>query len=65
MGKAFSTILTDRSMMVNGMKIFVKAMEYIRIQTVIPTKVNGKIIKDMAKERIPTLQQVCVISKVF
>jgi len=57
-GKVFSIILTDQSMMVTGMKMFVMVTEHIPIRTMMHMKANGKIIKDMAKELILMLLQV-------
>ena len=55
-----SIIQMDRNMKVNGMKMYVKVKEYIRIRIMIRMMVNGKITKDKEKERIHMQRQVCV-----
>jgi hypothetical protein len=61
MVKVYFSIPMDQNMMETGMKIYVKVMVHIHIQIMIRTKVNGKIIKDMAREHILMQLQVCVI----
>ncbi len=62
MVKVHFSIQMDRNMTAIGMKMFVKVMVHIHIQIMILMKVNGKIIKDMAKEHILMRLQVCIIS---
>lgn len=48
----------DRNTKAIGMKMFGKVWVLTPIQTMIPMRVNGKIIKDMEKERTHMPRQV-------
>lgn len=59
MEKEHSIIPMVRNMRASGMKMFVTVMGLIPIQTTIPMRVNGKTIRDTAKECTPMPLQVC------
>jgi hypothetical protein len=61
MVKVCFIIQMAQNMMVIVMKMFVKVTVHTHIQIMILMKVNGKIIKDMAKEHILMQRQVCVV----